>query len=416
MKTPVRTLKDNTQRRQVFVNGIVQGVGFRPFVYNSALRLGLSGNVANTSDGVLIEIEGPTAKLDQFLRTLTEETPPLAVITEIESKIIPSIGTRGFAILPSESDSKAATLISPDVAVCEDCLAELFDPHDRRYGYPFINCTNCGPRYTIIENIPYDRPFTSMRHFTMCPACQSEYDDPANRRFHAQPNACPDCGPRVTLLDKTQNSINTDDPIGTTADLLKEGYIIAIKGLGGFHLTVDATNAKAIATLRERKGREEKPFALMAPDISTIKEFCELTPAEIQTLRSLQAPIVLLKKRPNRKLADSIAPGNDRLGIMLPYTPLHHLLLRHGFEALVMTSANYSEEPICIENKEAFQRLHQIADYFLVHNRDIYLRSDDSVVIHLAGKLRQIRRSRGYVPQPIFVRSDGPPVLATGGE
>ncbi len=416
LKTPTHSLKANIQRRQVFVNGIVQGVGFRPFVYNSALRLGLSGNVANTSDGVLIEIEGPTAQLNRFLQLLTEEAPPLAVITKIESKTIIPTGATGFAILHSESESKTTTLISPDVAVCADCLAELFDPDDRRYKYPFINCTNCGPRYTIIEDIPYDRPFTSMRHFTMCPACQSEYDDPANRRFHAQPNACPACGPRVTLFDKTQTIIDTDDPIKATSDLLKKGYIVAIKGLGGFHLAADATNAKAVATLRERKGREEKPFAVMAPDIQKIEEFCEATPEEIQTLQSPQAPIVLMKKRENGKLADSIAPGNDRLGVMLPYTPLHHILLRYGFEALVMTSANYSEEPICIENEEAFRRLNRIADYFLTHDRDIYLRSDDSVIIYLGGKLRQIRRSRGYVPQPIFVRSEGPPILAVGGE
>jgi hydrogenase maturation protein HypF len=391
-------------------------VGFRPFVFNLARGLGLSGHVANTSTGVVIEVEGSNARLEEFLTRLNSDAPPIAVVTEVRTESLPLRGDREFVIRPSDDAAAVATLISPDVAVCEDCLSELFDPQDRRYRYPFINCTNCGPRYTIIENIPYDRPFTSMRHFTMCPKCQAEYDDPTDRRFHAQPNACPECGPRVSLYDAGQTPFTTDDPIRTTAELLRGGSVVAIKGLGGFHLAVDATNDEAVRELRRRKGREEKPLAVMVPDLATVQALCHLTDPERAVLTAPQAPIVLLRKRPGNPLAEAVAPGNDRFGVMLPYTPLHHLLLRQGFTALVMTSANYSEEPICIDNREAFQRLGRIADYFLVHDRDIYLRSDDSVVIHLAGELRPIRRSRGFVPLPVFVASDGPPVLAVGGE
>lgn len=404
------------ERKKVFVNGIVQGVGFRPFVFNLAKEHDLNGFVANTSRGVEIEIEGTSDHIDTFLNQLEQESPPLSVITDIRSESVAPNGDSDFVIHPSLGQEAVSTLISPDVAVCDDCLRELFDPDDRRYGYPFINCTNCGPRYTIIENIPYDRPFTSMRSFTMCPDCQREYDDPENRRFHAQPNACPECGPDVSLFDSNRLPVETGDPIQETARLLKEGKIVAVKGLGGFHLVVDAENEASVLELRRRKGREEKPLAVMVRDLETARAICRLTREEERTLTSFQHPIVLAFKASGNGLAPSVAPGNDRYGVMLPYTPLHHLLTSYEFRALVMTSANYTEEPICIDNDEAFERLGRIADFFLIHDRDIYLRSDDSVVIHLSGELRQIRRSRGYVPRPLFVDSQGPPVLAVGGE
>ncbi|NTW48966.1 MAG: carbamoyltransferase HypF, partial [Chlorobiales bacterium] len=403
-------------RLKVLVNGIVQGVGFRPFVYNLAHERNLSGFVTNTSGGVEIEVEGNPSDLNLFLEKLITSAPPLSVITTIQSKPIPTNGQDGFIIIPSKGDAKVQTLISPDMAVCPDCLKELFDPADRRHRYPFINCTNCGPRYTIIENIPYDRPATSMKHFKMCPVCETEYHNPTNRRFHAQPNACPVCGPQVSLYNPDREKIETTDPISETVRFLKAGYIVAIKGLGGFHLAVDARNELAVQELRGRKHREEKPFAVMARNIEIVNLLCELNEAEAKTLSSPQAPILLLQKKKESHLAESIAPGNDRLGIMLPYTPLHHVLLNSELDALVMTSANLSDEPICIENDEAFDRLSTIADYFLLHNRDIYLRCDDSVVIHLAGTVRQLRRSRGFAPRPIFVASEGPPVLAVGGE
>jgi hydrogenase maturation protein HypF len=402
-------------RQKISVNGIVQGVGFRPFIYNLAHKHQLTGFVANTSTGVEIEVQGLPSDLDRFLDDLGTEAPPLSVITDVRSQDILTRSDRKFTIRHSDGQAGVATLISPDVAICENCLRELFDPADRRYLYPFINCTNCGPRYTIIENIPYDRPFTSMKSFTMCSLCQAEYDDPPDRRFHAQPNACPECGPSVTIFNSERQACDAPDPVSHTAELLKAGKIVAIKGLGGFHLGVDATNAAAVTELRKRKGREEKPLAVMVGDLVTAHRVCQLTAPEQNTLLSFQHPIVLACKRPAHGLAETIAPGNDRLGIMLPYTPLHHILFHYGIEALVMTSANYTEEPICIDNDEAFARLAGIADYFLIHDRDIYFRNDDSVVIHLNGKMRQIRRSRGYVPGPVFVSSQGPPVLAVGG-
>jgi hydrogenase maturation protein HypF len=309
-----------------------------------------------------------------------------------------------------------ATLISPDVAVCDDCLREMLDPLDRRYHYPFINCTNCGPRYSIIDDIPYDRPKTSMRHFTMCPLCQAEYDDPLNRRFHAQPNACPACGPQVSLWVNPRRPIRTADPIAAAADLIRKGQILAMKGLGGYHLAVDALNPLAVARLRRRKLREEKPFAVMSPDLAAIQRYAVVETAEEDLLRSIQRPIVLLKKAPSYGLAEEVAPCNRYVGAMLPYTPLHHLLLRCGFTALVMTSGNRSEEPIAIANDDAFERLVDIADAFLIHDRDIYLRSDDSVIRHAGGATRFLRRSRGYVPAPVSLRRELPPILACGAE
>jgi len=402
--------------RKLAVNGIVQGVGFRPFVYNIANRYNLKGEVANTSSGVVIHIEGLPGSIDGFTADLTAKHPPLAYIVEVSHQQAPLNGYTDFTIVKSKSDAAMSTLISPDVSICEDCRREMFDPKDRRFHYPFINCTNCGPRYTIIDDIPYDRPKTSMKHFTMCSQCQTEYDDPANRRFHAQPNACAVCGPHVHLYDKQHKPIETNDPIGKTARLLQEGCVVAIKGLGGFHLAVDAQNDKAVKTLRKRKHREEKPLALMSPNLACIQKYTEVTNDEEKLLTSIQRPIVLLRKKKPNSISPDVSPRNRYFGVMLPYTPLHYLLLDHGFTALVMTSGNLSEEPIAIDNDDAFERLADIADYFLIHNRDIYLRSDDSIVKRVAGDIRVIRRSRGYVPIPVFLKKDLPPVLACGGE
>ncbi len=404
------------EARQLQVNGIVQGVGFRPFVYQLAARYGLKGEVANTSAGVSIRIEGPAESLIAFEKDLAAKSPPLAHIVEIQSQAHPLQNYVDFRITASRGQAAMATLISPDAAVCDDCLKEMFDPADRRYRYPFINCTNCGPRYTIIDDIPYDRPKTSMRRFTMCPLCQAEYDDPLNRRFHAQPNACPACGPQVSLWSTRRRPIRTADPIAAAADLIRQGKILAVKGLGGYHLAVDALNLKAVARLRQRKLREEKPFAVMSPDVAAIQRYAVVETAEEGLLQSIQRPIVLLKKAPSYGLAEAVAPRNRYVGAMLPYTPLHHLLLRCGFPALVMTSGNRSEEPIAIANDDAFERLADIADAFLSHDRDIYLRSDDSVVRHAAGAMRFLRRSRGYVPVPVFLKQALPPILACGAE
>ena len=404
------------ERRKIRVNGIVQGVGFRPFIFNLAHDYKLTGFVSNTSEGVVIEAEGTAETLDQFQTAIRSNAPPLAFIIDLSHEAIIVNGDHGFVIIPSDGKDKVATLISPDIAVCDDCLQDLRDPANRRYRYPFTNCTNCGPRYTIIEELPYDRQFTSMRNFKMCPDCQAEYDDPTDRRFHAQPNACSVCGPQLSLYTITQKAIEADDLIRETARLLRAGKILAIKGLAGFHLAIDAGNDQAVNELRRRKGREEKPLAIMVRDLTVARKLCKLTANEEELLTSPSAPIVLARKIGNSHLSENIAPGNDRLGVMLPYTPLHHLLLAEEFTALVMTSANLSEEPICIANDEAFERLQNISDYVLIHDRDIYLRGDDSVFIHLAGQNRPIRRSRGYAPMPVLVKSEGPPILAVGGE
>ena len=401
--------------KKIQVNGIVQGVGFRPFVYQLADVYGLNGEVANTAAGVTIHVEGPAHRVDAFVGDLEAKKPPLAHIVEINVEAADPAGAGGFVISRSKAGDSRATLISPDVAVCEDCLAELFNPGDRRFKYPFINCTNCGPRYTIIQDIPYDRPKTSMRRFTMCPECQAEYDDPHDRRFHAQPNACHRCGPQVALYDSRRQPVE-GEPIARTAELLKAGHIVAIKGLGGFHLAVDALNDPAVERLRRRKHREEKPLAVMSADLEAVAAYAHITQGEAELLASMQRPIVLLAKKLPEKLAFSVAPRNRYVGVMLPYTPLHHLLIRHGFTALVMTSGNLSEEPIAIDNEEAFQRLRDIADYFLIHDRDIYLRSDDSIVRRVDGQTRAIRRSRGFVPIPLFLKNEIPSVLACGAE
>ncbi len=404
-------------RKRIQVSGIVQGVGFRPFVYRLAAELGLAGSIRNTASGVTIEIEGAAPAVESFLVRLPAEAPSLARITSIRASEIAAIGEREFRILPSREGEPVRTLISPDVALCDDCLRELFDPSDRRYRYPFINCTNCGPRFTIVRDIPYDRERTSMAVFPMCPACQAEYDDVTNRRFHAQPNACWDCGPHLELWDQSGNVTETQDALARAAQVLAEGAIVAVKGLGGFHLAADAMNPAAVKRLRDRKHRIEKPFAVMVPDLAAAERFCEIDSHARELLSSRQRPIVLLPAKWPSPIAEVVAPRGADLGLFLPYTPLHHLLFESGrFPALVMTSGNISEEPIAIGNREAVARLGGLADHFLVHNRDILLRCDDSVVRPQAGRARQLRRSRGYVPVPVFLDENLPPVLAAGGE
>ncbi|MFH1675214.1 MAG: carbamoyltransferase HypF [Pseudomonadota bacterium] len=409
-------LGKTTVGKKLSVNGIVQGVGFRPFVFQRAQYYGLKGDVANASSGVIIHVEGNEEKIQAFIQDLTEEGPPLSRITEISTSNEPVRGYEQFTIRESKEGSSRSTLISPDMAICDDCLQELFDPNDRRYHYPFINCTNCGPRYTIIDDIPYDRPKTSMKHFKMCLECRKEYDDPANRRFHAQPNACKICGPNVSFYNNQRTRVPAQDPIKRTADFLKKGYIVAIKGLGGFHLAADAENNDAVIRLRQRKHREEKPFALMSYDLDRVRRYAHIEPDEEVLLTSPQRPVVLLKKRDPNPLSPEISPRNKNFGAMLPYTPLHYLLLDYDFTALVMTSGNINEEPIAIDNDEAFERLGAIADYFLIHNRDIYLRSDDSIVRSVDEAIRIIRRSRGYIPTPVFLKEEVPQILACGAE
>ena len=404
-------------RKGVEVSGIVQGVGFRPFIYRLASELRLTGNITNTAAGVTIEIQGPPEAVEGFLARLPAEAPPLARITGVAVRDLTLNHDRGFRILESRGGEERRVLISPDVALCADCRREMFDPADRRYRYPFINCTNCGPRFTIVRDIPYDRARTSMAVFPMCPACRREYDDPLDRRFHAQPNACWDCGPRVELWDNHGRRLDAREPIAEAAARLHAWAVVALKGLGGFHLAVDATNAAAVQLLRERKGRVEKPFALMASGLAAIDQLCHVDPASRHLLLGPEHPIVLLPRKQPTPVADAVAPYNRDLGVFLPYTPLHELLFAEGnFLALVMTSGNISEEPIAIENQEAVARLGPLADFLLVHNRDILLRSDDSVLRVVGGRPRQLRRSRGYVPVPVFLHEELPPILAVGGE
>jgi hydrogenase maturation protein HypF len=404
-------------RRLIDVSGIVQGVGFRPYVYRLATERRLTGTVSNTASGVTIEVEGPRETVEDFVACLPEEAPPLARITDLSVRNLLCNGDCDFRILPSHKEEGVRTLISPDVAICDDCLRELFDPQDRRYRYPFINCTNCGPRFTIASDIPYDRRNTSMAVFSMCPDCLKEYDNPLDRRFHAQPNACWQCGPRLEFWDKEGRPLGETDPVVASAAALRAGMILAVKGLGGFHLAADATNPDAVCALRERKRRVEKPFAIMVADVAIAERLCLVSGAARRALQSSQRPIVLLPRKHHSPVVDQVAPFNRQLGAFLPYTPLHYLLLAEcGLIALVMTSGNLSEEPIAIDNREALMRLNGLADCFLVHNRDILRRSDDSVARVVSGKLRHVRRSRGYVPVPVFLREDLPPILAVGGE
>jgi hydrogenase maturation protein HypF len=422
-------------RAKVIVRGVVQGVGFRPFIHRLATEHHLTGWVLNSTEGVVIEVEGAPAAVESFLADLPVKRPPLAVIEKIETTFLPPVGYPSFVIEASTAAEGGFVLVSPDICTCPDCQRELFAPADRRYRYPFTNCTNCGPRFTIIKDIPYDRPLTTMAAFTMCPDCAAEYHNPADRRFHAQPNACPVCGPHVWLEANPHNSgeqINHAEAIAQARRLLAEGRIVAVKGLGGFHLACDATNDAAVRTLRERKRRVDKPFALMSPDVATIECYCFVSEGERQLLESPQRPIVLLRRRPEAPISPAVAPNNNFLGVMLPYTPLHYLLFAdesrktkdegcssfvlRPSSALVMTSGNLAEEPIATDNDDARQRLAPLADAFLMHNRDIHVRCDDSVTRLFEGREMLLRRSRGYVPFPLRLGFELREILAVGGE
>jgi hydrogenase maturation protein HypF len=418
------------QRQRLLVQGIVQGVGFRPFIYSQARRLGLAGFVRNDSQGVTLEVEGSDEALANFQRALNEELPPLARITSLVVEPVEPTHEEGFAILQSERQIERSALISPDTATCAECLHELFDPDDRRAHYPFINCTNCGPRFTIVQDIPYDRAMTTMRAFPLCPTCQAEYDDPGDRRFHAQPNACPVCGPQVSLFtwddmgEVQPVALASSEVLREAARLLADGAILAIKGLGGYHLACDALDEEAVHHLRQRKHREAKPFALMARDLATVRQLCQVNDDEAALLQSYRRPIVLLAQQPACHVAPDVAPVSKTLGMMLPYTPLHHVLLQHFAEiipaerpaVLVMTSGNLSDEPIAYRDDDAALRLQTIAEGMVMHNRAIHMRCDDSVVRVVAGSEQIFRRARGYAPEPLQLAFDLPiPVLACGG-
>jgi hydrogenase maturation protein HypF len=402
------------------VQGVVQGVGFRPFVHRLATQFGFSGTVVNCADGVVIRLAPPLAGLDRFLQSLHKQAPPLARISSVTRTSIDGFpGQPGFFILHSEKAGTSLTMIPPDAAICADCLAELNDSSDkRRYLYPFINCTNCGPRFTIVESIPYDRPKTSMKVFPMCPVCGREYHDPADRRFHAQPNACWQCGPRLSWHDGQGRLIPCSDPVREAVAAIRQGRVIAMRGLGGFHLVVDAGSEEAVCRLRHRKNRPAKPLAIMVADLTTARRLCEISDAEEELLCSWQRPIVLLPKKIDSGLAPSLAPGINHLGVMLAYTPFQHLLFMgpHSPQALVMTSGNRSEEPICTANPDAVDKLAGLADFFLLHNRDIVTRVDDSVLRVMAGRGRLMRRSRGYVPEAVRLGVQLPATLACGAE
>ena len=392
----------------------MQGVGFRPFVYTLATELGLVGSVLNDSQGLLIEAQGE--RLDELIQALRERPPPLAVVDSVSVRMLPACEREaGFSILASHEQTARTTLVSPDVATCDDCLRELADPADRRYRYPFLNCTNCGPRYTIVRDVPYDRPNTTMAGFPMCADCLREYHDPSDRRFHAQPVACPACGPRLALVDGQRREV-AGDPLEVTVERLRQGQVVAIKGLGGYHLAALATHGEAVATLRRRKHREARPFALMVRDLASARALADVGGAEEALLTGKERPIVLLTRR-DSGLAKEVAPGQPDLGIMLPYTPVHHLLLSLLDAPLVLTSGNVSDEPIAYRDDEALERLGSIADLFLTHNRPIHIRTDDSVMRCFRNAPMPLRRSRGYVPRPLRLPWDCPrPVLGCGAE
>ena len=395
--------KSATKRLRITLRGAVQGVGFRPFVYRLATEMALTGWVLNSSSGLVVEVEGPSDQLNLFEQRIESERPKASVVTVHESAWIAAEGSTRFEIVASDHDSGKSVNVLPDLATCADCRGELFDPTNRRFHYPFTNCTNCGPRYTIVVDIPYDRPNTTMREFVLCPACREEYENPANRRFHAQPNACPVCGPKL------------DGTMEATAEALRAGKIVALKGIGGFQLLVDARQPEAVARLRQRKHREEKPFALMMPSLEIAREYCEISVVEEQLLESYAAPIVLLQPKPGTDIAWNVAHCSPYLGVMLPYSPLHHLLMRQCGCPLIATSGNRSDEPIAVANDEAASRLKDIADHFLMHNRPIVRACDDSVVRLTRGRAGILRRARGYAPLGIRVSQAVPPVLAVGG-
>jgi hydrogenase maturation protein HypF len=404
------------RRLGIEIHGAVQGVGFRPFVYRLAIEHGLTGWVINDTHGVFIEVEGSQAELERFLERLPADKPPRSIIHSLESEWLAPAGYRGFEIRHSDEQGARTVLVLPDIATCPDCLAEVRDPGDRRYGYPFTNCTNCGPRFTIIQDLPYDRPNTTMRRFVMCPECQAEYENPLDRRFHAQPNACPVCGPALALRSPAGRTLAEGEAaLRAAAEALRAGQTLAVKGLGGFHLVVDARNAEAIARLRERKPRRDKPFALMVRDLAQARELCEVPPQAEALLTSAEAPIVLLRRRPEAGVAESVAPGNPTLGVMLPYTPLHHLLLGELGFPVVATSGNLSDEPICTDEEEALTRLGGMADLFLVHDRPITRHADDSVAWVVEDEPRLLRRARGYAPLPVPAPRPLPVILGVGG-
>jgi hydrogenase maturation protein HypF len=399
------------------VRGAVQGVGFRPFVYRLACELGLAGWVNNSPQGVSIEVEGMHEQLLVFLSRLQRESPPRSFIQSLEPSYLDPAGFTRFEIRESQHSGETAALVLADIATCPDCLREILDPSDRRFRYPFTNCTNCGPRYSIIESLPYDRQNTTMRVFEMCPDCRREYEDPTNRRFHAQPNACSRCGPQLELWnDSGAVTAKHHTALQVGAEIIREGGILAVKGIGGFHLMTDARNNDAVLRLRGRKHREEKPFAVMYPTLDTARTDCTISELEERLLRSPEAPIVLLEKKRSRRssIAASVAPSNPYLGVMLPYTPLHHLLMHELGFPVVATSGNISDEPICTDEREALQRLHGIADAFLVHNRPIVRHVDDSVVRIMAGREMVVRRARGYAPLPVRFPEISSPIIAVG--
>ena len=406
------------QRVHIVIRGAVQGVGFRPFIFKLAKLLNLNGWVLNSSQGVFIEAEGEKEKLENFILRIDKEKPQVSFIQSLEYNYLDPVGYRDFEIKKSDSSGEPTAIILPDIATCDECLSDVFDPKNRRYLYPFTNCTNCGPRYSIIESLPYDRPRTTMKKFIMCDKCKKEYEDPANRRFHAQPNACPNCGPHIELWDRSGKLLNSKHPaIEETAKAIEEGKIVALKGLGGFHIIADASNNKSVLSLRNRKHREEKPFALMYPDINTLKEDCIVSPVEERLLLSSQSPIVLLKRKNQSasNIAKSVAPGNPFLGVMLPYTPLHHILMYFLKSPIVATSGNHSEEPICTDENDALEKLNNIVDLFLVHNRPILRHVDDSIVSVVLDREMLLRRARGYAPLPILSRSNLKNSVSVGG-
>jgi hydrogenase maturation protein HypF len=404
----------STARLRIYVRGAVQGVGFRPTVHRLATDLGLRGWVANADAGVEIDLEGEKDQVDRFVPALRERKPPRAIIQGLETRDLDPVGHAGFEVRETRSRGAATTLVLPDIATCPDCLLELFDPKDRRFGYPFINCTNCGPRFTIIDSLPYDRERTTMTRFLMCPACRSEYEDPRDRRFHAQPNACPDCGPQLAMWGPSGAVLAARaHALAAAGEGIRSGRIVAVKGVGGFHLLCDARNEAAVGELRRRKRREEKPFALMFPDLPAVRAVCAVSAHEESLLTSPEAPIVLLRRH-GGDLPSTIAPGNPYLGVLLPYAPLHHLLMRGLGFPVVATSGNLTDEPIVTEEHDALDRLTGIADLFLVHDRPIARYADDSIARMVAGRPMLLRRARGYAPLPLAASKSREPILAVG--
>ncbi len=409
-------LRSDDVRRRFTVTGVVQGVGFRPFVHRIATELGLAGFVGNNSGAVFIEVQGGAARIDEFGRRLRAEAPPLARINGVDVVDIETDTATAFHIVESQTAAGATTPIPPDIAVCDDCVAELFDPADRRYRHPFITCTNCGPRFTIIRALPYDRPATTMSEFAMCERCAAEYHDPANRRFHAQPIACPDCGPSLWFQHGADRVDGSDAALVATQQALAAGSVVAIKGIGGYHLACRVDDEAVVGALRLRKARGAKPFAMLVRDLGVARRYAYIDDTDAAIMSSPARPIVLLRRRADAPVADAVAPGSPLLGLMLPYSPIHHLLLSPAPDALVLTSANRSDEPICFSEDDAAQRLPPLCDAVLDHNRPIHVPCDDSVVRVIDDRELPIRRSRGYAPLPVDLGRDGPAVLAVGGE